>query len=271
MYYSFAQGINADSPTAYQALASVVLINEHGQKFPCTPGKEYVMSFKYKVVEVNKPGTFGVITSAAKSAWLNRAVQLDTITGFQYDKGDVGKGWQKGTVKFVCKPEDNKEEYAYIGIAISGDSRLYFDDLVVYEAQAGDYKGNMITFDSQGGSYCQTVYGNFGETINFPDDPVREGYIFKGWYVDTEHTTPASTVFTHGYLNLYAQWQLVPTEKPQEPTDEPTVDNIPQKAEKGNDQIWLFIIIGAGAVVIAAAVVVFILVKKKKSKKVKSE
>ena len=65
-----------------------------------------------------------------------------------------------------------------------------------------------VTFDAQEGSAVGSVSVINGKTISRPDDPVRDGYVFVGWYTDTAHTTPfmfdAQPVTSN--LTLYAYW-----------------------------------------------------------------
>lgn len=64
-----------------------------------------------------------------------------------------------------------------------------------------------ITFDTNGGSKIDAVKVKEGKTLVAPKTPVKEGYIFDGWYADKEltqkydFTTPVTKSFT-----LYAKW-----------------------------------------------------------------
>ena len=64
-----------------------------------------------------------------------------------------------------------------------------------------------VTFDSNGGSSVteQAIYE--GNCAYEPETPVREGYVFDGWYTDSELTQPYdfSTPVTAD-LTLYAKW-----------------------------------------------------------------
>lgn len=68
-----------------------------------------------------------------------------------------------------------------------------------------------VTFDANGGSQvpAQTVFG--ASTITKPVDPVREGYVFKGWYTSKlfanqwDFNNVISWKFT-----LYALWEEIP-------------------------------------------------------------
>ncbi|MCL2084803.1 MAG: InlB B-repeat-containing protein [Oscillospiraceae bacterium] len=64
---------------------------------------------------------------------------------------------------------------------------------------------------ADGGLLPKQLVG-YGDTAVKPDDPVRMGYIFTGWYTDSKKTKeydfrlPAS-----GSVTLYAKWSAVPT------------------------------------------------------------
>ena len=52
-------------------------------------------------------------------------------------------------------------------------------------------------------------YGiHYGDVIQEPEDPIREGYTFQGWYLDETYTEPAAFPITVGekQVDLYAKW-----------------------------------------------------------------
>ncbi len=69
--------------------------------------------------------------------------------------------------------------------------------------------GFTITFDSRGGTDVETVNQMYGELLEEPESPSREGYLFTGWYTDSgcydlwdvENDTIQSD------MTLYAGWQ----------------------------------------------------------------
>ena len=69
--------------------------------------------------------------------------------------------------------------------------------------------GYLVTFDSKGGTDVAPQNQMYGELLDVPDDPTREGYTFSGWYIDyaceelweEEEDTIASD------LTLYAGWE----------------------------------------------------------------
>lgn len=50
--------------------------------------------------------------------------------------------------------------------------------------------GYYIAFQSNGGSYVDPITGKYNTDVEKPEDPVRQGYKFAGWYTDETLTTP---------------------------------------------------------------------------------
>lgn len=78
--------------------------------------------------------------------------------------------------------------------------RLHWDNL---------RDGYYIAFDSQGGSYVDTIMGKYNSDIEEPEDPVRTGYRFAGWYEDEELTTPYTipAKMPNKERMVYAKWE----------------------------------------------------------------
>lgn len=76
-----------------------------------------------------------------------------------------------------------------------------------------DAVGNLVVFtvrfESNFGSFVNDRHVNKNYTLNRPDDPVRVGYVFGGWYTDAllnnayDFNTPVTENFT-----LYAKWTV---------------------------------------------------------------
>lgn len=274
LFYDFDIG----TPGNYRAFAGVLIIDENGNKVRLDKDVEYTVTFKYKLLSFKKEGGFMIITGSSGSAWADRK-QQDSSESYvkMYSAADVGKGWKTCTITLKADPKDNVSNYAYLGI--SGHTQLLVDDIFVYPSTTDvEFKGNMICFDSTGGTYCETIYGEFGNEVILPDPPTREGYTFLGWSTDRSGLEPyAETTFNHGYLMLYADWKKDQVEEPDndvssEASRIETVDTEPKK-ESGNSFI-IYIVIVAVVLAAAGAVVAVVLIKKKKPKseeKAKSE
>ncbi|MBE5742038.1 MAG: hypothetical protein E7360_01810 [Clostridiales bacterium] len=64
-----------------------------------------------------------------------------------------------------------------------------------------------VTFDSKGGSAIESITAKNGTRLDFPANPTYEGYIFAGWYNDSEYTTPTNhSAYIVGDTTYYAKW-----------------------------------------------------------------
>ncbi len=69
--------------------------------------------------------------------------------------------------------------------------------------------GNVITFDSLGGSKVDLQYASPNSKTTKPTDPTKEDNIFKGWYTDPELTNKFNFDDTiTSDITLYAKWQF---------------------------------------------------------------
>ena len=70
-----------------------------------------------------------------------------------------------------------------------------------------------VGFDTKGGSIVFSQVVDEGECLEKPDDPTRNGYLFKGWYKDEAYTQLwdfASDKVTKAFI-LYARWSTLYT------------------------------------------------------------
>ncbi|MBQ8295127.1 MAG: leucine-rich repeat protein, partial [Clostridia bacterium] len=65
-----------------------------------------------------------------------------------------------------------------------------------------------VTFESNGGSTVGDVVVESGATVSKPADPKRDGYVFVGWYSDSDFTTPFyfGAQLVKEDITLYARW-----------------------------------------------------------------
>lgn len=70
-----------------------------------------------------------------------------------------------------------------------------------------------IQFDTMGGSFVPGTYSAPGALVAMPEEPEKEDYTFKGWYLDRECTDmwlfPVDKVPAGG-MTLYAGWNYTP-------------------------------------------------------------
>ncbi|MBR2045788.1 MAG: InlB B-repeat-containing protein [Agathobacter sp.] len=70
--------------------------------------------------------------------------------------------------------------------------------------------GFTITFDSKGGTDVAPQNQMYGELLEVPEDPTREGYQFTGWYIDTacDEIWDEEEDVIESDITLYAGWEV---------------------------------------------------------------
>lgn len=275
---------------ATMALATVSFIDDCGLTYTFTNDVEYILTFKYKVVSVSKPGNFGVISSANLAPWRKRIEQVSNYDKIGFSAEDIGKGWQTKTIKFTAN--DMEKDAEYFGFAISGCGKLYVDDILIrVDDKNSEYKGHVIEFESNGGAFIPPIYGKAGDSITIPEEIEKEGYNFVGWYADKDLIHEfEETTFVRSNTVVYADWFV--KSKPQAPTgntgseignsssevgseDEGQQTIVPDSSkpsdnepldEKQFDMTVVYIIIAAVGALVVVGVVIVIVTSKAKAK-----
>lgn len=68
-----------------------------------------------------------------------------------------------------------------------------------------------LRFESNGGSNINDIKVPFGSMVIAPNNPVRDNYLFMGWYQDIELTTEyVFTTMPSSDITLYAKWEEDP-------------------------------------------------------------
>lgn len=252
---------------------------------------EYTVTFKYKFATSTKKLQLGVnrfLTDAIGTpAYKNVGADISNEI-YVHDsslKADKN-GWYTGKFEFsIDDISDGKNTLAIRNGATGRDdvsSPVYIDDVII-RRKGVTYK-NILGYDSQGGTFCETEYVKIGDVVTLPK-PTKEGYRFIGWSYDKEgfQQIEGETITVESaYTLLYADWYKIPEpgdtpESEATPEQEPTGDqNQQSENKKGNffSENKMLIIIGASAlvlIVVVAILIVVIVKKKKKKQEVKEE
>ena len=69
--------------------------------------------------------------------------------------------------------------------------------------------GFIISFDSQGGTEVESVKAMYGDVLPEIPEPTKEGYTFKGWYLDRActHAFNSQTDKITESMTLFAGWE----------------------------------------------------------------
>lgn len=105
---------------------------------------------------------------------------------------DMTITWEKAALAFTSKPIQK----------------------VIHIAWSDPEGERYISFDSVGGSAIAQLTGGAGMALSWPADPVKQGYVFDGWYKDSTYQTKAETLTampsfsgSSKGMTLYAKWQ----------------------------------------------------------------
>ncbi len=100
--------------------------------------------------------------------------------------------------------------YRYVRISVKTLDRVIVVGIAVFILVlifAVTHGGYTITFDSNGGTDVAAQELRYGDLIDEPEPPTREGYTFAGWYSDEalEQAWDFDTGVNDS-LELYAKW-----------------------------------------------------------------
>lgn len=129
------------------------------------------------------------------------------------EQDEVFLGWYADPETSVT-PKDSSAEYPYkynTDVTISGN--------VVFKVYAP--KGHWLNFEGngKGADYTPPQFLKEADPAVEPEDPLRNGYVFDGWYTEApaeEGADPGGEKFTFGNVitdntTLYAKWNTAPT------------------------------------------------------------
>ena len=71
--------------------------------------------------------------------------------------------------------------------------------------------GYTVTFDAKGGSDVPAQHQMYGELLEMPEPPTREGYRFTGWYTDAScfDLWDTENKVIEEDVTLYAGWEKI--------------------------------------------------------------
>lgn len=70
----------------------------------------------------------------------------------------------------------------------------------------GSSHNNRVSYVTDGGTVYIDDYFHAGQEVEFKKVPVKEGYVFEGWYLDPEFTQPITSLKLEGNITIYAKW-----------------------------------------------------------------
>lgn len=134
-----------------------------------------------------------------------------TDTDFGYPENPVAAGSLNGNI--IDLGEFHDATHVRIAAVSSSNTNGFITatkiDFLGKEVEAPTPVEYTVTFDRQNGEEVttQTVAENTELTLSETETPVREGYVFTGWYTDAECTEACEdTITVTADLTIYAGW-----------------------------------------------------------------
>ena len=117
----------------------------------------------------------------------------------------------------AVKPENpTKDGVVFLGWFKSEnfESEWVFDvdvvdsDITLYAKWLAEIETCMISFDTNGGDDIEPVSVEKGNTITGLPTPVKDGFVFDGWFTDESFTNPFDeSILIASDMTLYAKWK----------------------------------------------------------------
>ena len=81
--------------------------------------------------------------------------------------------------------------------------------MIIVTVYIVNHNGFTVEFDTDGGSRIESVKVMHSETVPVTEEPVKEGFVFTGWYTDPDCTESFDIEEdpVTGSMTLYAGWE----------------------------------------------------------------
>lgn len=104
--------------------------------------------------------------------------------------------------------------YRYVKISVKTLDRMIIGGIIVLVlllAYGIAHNGYTVTFDSRGGTDVASQAKMYGDHVDVPEPPTREGYTFTGWYADPNciNLWEMDSYIVNDDLILYAGWEKI--------------------------------------------------------------
>lgn len=167
-------------------------------------------------------GTYGNATATAVWDPINYTLRVELSGGELPDGVNIPSTYNNTTV--MTLPIPSKTGYTFDGWTAVVDSgyadngNFHVDD---YTTKIENNFGNVtltanftinqytISFDTDGGSEVPSITDDYGQAVEAPADPTKEGHDFRGWYSDSDFNTEYEfTTIPAESITVYAKWEI---------------------------------------------------------------
>lgn len=178
-------------------------------------GKTYTVKFQMYIKALQSSGNSAVVLqylTANNSGWNNNSNvtinkdkgAIDENASFSISPTSTTGTWFTVTRSFKA------DRNAYLGLycyntASAGNS---YADVYIDDVQLEQQAQTTIRFNTNGGNELADLCGNAGTTIGTLPTPVKEGFTFGGWFLDSALTQLFEQQnYPEQDITLYAKWE----------------------------------------------------------------
>ena len=172
-------------------------------------GVSYIISFWYNSKKQSSDvGIAPVITGCQWNIYAQPIVHF-TDNSYVIKKETAGTGWQRGVIYFTAEFTKSEKYHNTLFLRLTPradeDTLIYFDDIEVEKLSESTKFITLVTTPAE----SQILTAEAGAQVILPS-PVREGFVFDGWYSESEYTNKISgNRFTaEKNTTIYAKWKL---------------------------------------------------------------
>ena len=140
----------------------------------------------------------------------SQITDISFIEGNGVEKSDIPDVPQKAGFVFAGWYFDSETTKPFNFLK---DTKSLMHDITVYAKWTPIH---ILSLNTNGGTQIPDISfieGNGLERLDIPDDPQKEGYLFAGWYLDSENTKPFDCLKDSKYLKndttVYAKWNAI--------------------------------------------------------------
>ena len=217
-YEFYVDGVRRDDLTQYITSGSNL-------KLPATPQKEgFVFEGWFNGEEKLTDGMIPTVTGGKTvrvearfaAASYVRFVDTDNETVVHTAKGNPGEPVSQGDLETAAKKVNLNKDQSVTGWNTAKNADAEMTTIQFEQGTVTLYPvvktGYWVTFDSNGGSYVEPLFGKAGTTVEFKAiTPERAGYTFDGWFKGETKVTAANgteTVVAH-WTPAQAQYTVI--------------------------------------------------------------
>ncbi len=110
------------------------------------------------------------------------------------------------------QPRKMRGLYGKVNISVSTLNKVIVGGIlamVLILAYGIRHSGYKVEFDTLGGTPVESQVKMYGDLVDEPEEPTREGYTFAGWYLDENCTREwiMEESLVSEPMTLYARWE----------------------------------------------------------------